>query len=178
MIKNFCRIAAAAMLAAFTIDGSTPLMAQDFSQVDLTWTPATNQLTGSVYQVWVGQASHAYAGHWPAATNAFTLTTGMLSQGMNYIAVTQISTNDAGDIDVTAFSGEVQIQQIPQAIVTPQVTNMELLVSTDLGRSWSTTGTNAVTVPVSEAAQQFYRARASFMVSITRTNFLNIMPGP
>lgn len=152
---------------------------QPYSEVILSWTPATNQVSGTPFQIWYGSVSHSYSGHWYSFTNQFTITAGMLQPGITCVAVSQISTNAAGTLtDVSGFSGEVQLQEIPMGVVTPGVTNLEVMASTDLGQSWSTTGTNLVMVPYSEKAQQFFRARGTMTISITTTNVMQILGGP
>ena len=153
--------------------------AQNFNAVILTWDPATNQLASSPFQVWVGNASsHNYSRHYPVATNQFTFSADMLNPGLNYVCVSQISTNAGCSGDLSALSGEVQILKAQWVTVAPVITNETLEVSTNLGANWQCTGTNLVQVPVSEAAQQFYRARAAFSVTITTTNYLSLPTAP
>ena len=105
----------------------------------------------------------------------------MLQPGVNYIAVSQISTNQTASgltIGLSGFSGEVQILKAQWVTAAPVVTNETIEVSTNLGANWQCTGTNLVMVPVAEAAQKFFRARAEFTVTITRTNFLSLPPAP
>ena len=154
-------------------------LAQNFNSVVLTWDPATNQLDGSLFQVWVGSAaSHNYSRHYPVATNQFTFTADMLNPGLNYVCISQLSTNPGGMADLSALSGEVQILKAQWVTVSPVITNETIEVSTNLGANWQCAGANLVEVPASEAAQQFYRARAEFTITITRTNYLSLPAAP
>lgn len=154
---------------------------QPYSQINLTWTAASNQLVNSSFQVWCGgMASFNYSSHWETTNNFFTITESMMGPGPHFISVTQISTNEVGTAMVTAFSGEVDEQTIPQMTVGVAISNAEIMVSTNLGQpgSWVDCGTNLVTVPVSGQAQVFYKSRANLYTTLVRTNVMDLLGAP
>jgi hypothetical protein len=154
---------------------------QNFNLISLTWQESSNRMAKSCDIVWVGNAaSHNYQTPYSAVTNGLVMGPSFFAPNcINYVAVQQISTNPAGMAVISELSGEIQIQSTT-FISASSPTDAVLLVSSDLGQTWSSTGTNLVLIPASEKAQQFFRGKRAtnaFSIQISKQNLLSL-PSP